>query len=276
MELAIVTIISAIIAAFVWSMFLAAFVIDPDHWAFTASFLVSVPCSFIVGGYAGGRAYFSFSPVARARGSSINAERTRAGPIAAPRAARPTADSARSSARARAAHAGTLEASRRRSIRFAIAGVARARRSPAPRKRLAVNVGRARPRVCVPFPACLPPAPSLSTGAASRRRRGRTGTKSYAPSGGATGSRRTDGAAVCTASTNARTPWSVERRAVGGGLGVAERRERGAPPVELREPRGEPAQREAAARGLARGGEHGGRVAVAASPAASRSRPRRG
>ena len=66
MELAIVTIISAIIAAFVWSMFLAAFVIDPDHWAFTASFLVSVPCSFIVGGYAGGRAYFSFSPVARA------------------------------------------------------------------------------------------------------------------------------------------------------------------------------------------------------------------
>ena len=57
MELAIVTIISAIIAAFVWSMFLAAFVIDPDHWAFTASFLVSVPCSFIVGGYAGGRAF---------------------------------------------------------------------------------------------------------------------------------------------------------------------------------------------------------------------------
>ena len=53
MELAIVVIISAILVAFVWSIFLAA-VVNPHHWAFTASFFVSVPCSFIAGGYAGG------------------------------------------------------------------------------------------------------------------------------------------------------------------------------------------------------------------------------
>ena len=66
MELAIVVIISAILVAFAWSIFLAAVVVDPQHWAFTASFFVSVPCSFIAGGYAGGRAYFHYSPVARA------------------------------------------------------------------------------------------------------------------------------------------------------------------------------------------------------------------
>ena len=65
MELAIVVIISAILVAFVWSIFLAA-VVNPHHWAFTASFFVSVPCSFIAGGYAGGRVYFHYSPVGRA------------------------------------------------------------------------------------------------------------------------------------------------------------------------------------------------------------------